>query len=118
MHRSIHARSNARHDRGFTLAELLIVLSAALITATFLFFFFAGFNGSPTATSAMFDETAAASAWAESLDYEVKAVNCANMPEQSRFVRCTVRVEEQSEPFALECSLVSKSCGLMPAARR
>ncbi len=107
----MHTSVVCRRIRGFTLAELVIVLAILGIIVVGVVYLGIGLGAGSTAGKAMFDETAEARAWAEGLQYDVVAVNCANMPEGS-FVRCTVRVKEQSEPFALVCNVVSKSCGL------
>lgn len=99
------------NTRGFTLVELLIVLSIFGVIGAIVMYLIAGRGGAASTTKAFFDHTTEARAWAEGLQYEVVAVNCANMPEDS-FVRCSVRVREQAEPFALMCNTISKSCGL------
>lgn len=93
------------------MAELLIVLAILGVIAVIVAYIVVGFGAGSSTGKVMFDERTEARAWAEGLEYSVIAVNCANMPEGT-FVRCTVRVKEQTEPFALMCNVVSKSCGL------
>jgi prepilin-type N-terminal cleavage/methylation domain-containing protein len=97
--------------RGLTLVELLIVLTMLGVLAALAGYGIFGFLGLGESASGIFDERAAARKWAEDLSYEVVAVNCNNAP-RGLDVRCTVRVAERPEPFAILCNVGTKGCGM------
>jgi|SRR5688572_22987205 len=102
-----------RTSRGLTVLELLILASMlGVIVVGGLIAYSRYGAGTLTGEGSVFDSEEAAKAWARKLDYTVVAATCMNVPSNG-YVRCTVRVEEQPEPIALECGIVTKGCSVM-----
>lgn len=98
-----------RTSRGFTLIELMIVVSILGIIAVGVIFgvtkwLLAGEGG-------VYDLKDAAEVWAHKLQYQVVATECSNIDSDGDFyVSCDVRVVGQEAPLALECHVVTQRC--------
>lgn len=93
--------------RGLTLIELMIMIAVVGCLAVLGIYLIAA--------TPVFDSEGAAKAWAKSLGYSDPKVSCTQG--LATDVRCSVRVVEVPNPIALECSVVTKKCSVMPVVR-
>lgn len=98
-------------SRGLALWELLIcMMMIGGIGIAVLFGLFKLVGSSPAANA-----TTKVEAWAKNMNYTYQSSTCQVFGIVSR---CTVRVKEQSQPFSLDCNMVSEQCSLTPMARQ